>query len=175
MFDSNERWRRWRMGWAVAGLALVIAACAAPKPHGPAARLDFSVKDLAGKDVRLADFRGRPLIINFWATYCGPCKAEMPALIELGEKYKDRNLTILGISIDDSPAEIEAFRGQFGRSFPANYPLLLGRGQDEMLEAYGASVAIPVSWLVRADGTVSGKTEGPQTKQWFEAQIKAMF
>ena len=67
------------------------------------AKLDYTVKDMDGKDVRLADYKGRPLLLNFWATYCGPCKTEIPIFVEMVEKYKDQKLAILGISIDDTP------------------------------------------------------------------------
>ena len=174
-----QRTRTARRPWAglvVVSVALAMApACGRSKPAGPPARLDFSLKDAGGHDVRLADFKGRPLLINFWATYCGPCKAEMPALIDLTEQFKSRRLTVLGISVGDTGDEIQDFRKQFQRTFPASYPLLVGLGHDDLLEAYAADVFVPVTWLVRPDGTVAAKAEGPQTKEWFETQIKAMF
>jgi thiol-disulfide isomerase/thioredoxin len=164
-----------RLAAALALTALAAGACAPAKPKGPPANLTFKVKDLAGHDVALADFKGRPMVINFWATFCGPCKAEMPALIDLAEKYRSRNLVVLGISIADTPAEIQQFAAAFDRKFPSNYPLLVGATQDAFLEAYNASEQIPVTWFVRADGTVSAKSELPQTRDWFDTQIRAMF
>src|SRR5262245_59863029 len=94
-------------------LAVVAAAAIAVWPvllstksntaSGDEANLDFTLKDMNGADVRLADLRGRPIVLNFWATWCGPCKAEIPALVALAEQYKSRNLTVLGVSVDDAP------------------------------------------------------------------------
>src|SRR5262245_11444304 len=80
------------------------AATAAESPS-----LDFVLKDMDGKDVRLADFKGRPILINVWATWCAPCKLEIPWFVEFAEKYKDKNLAIIGISFDDSPEQISKF------------------------------------------------------------------
>lgn len=177
MLEGTRTARRPGIGlWlASAALATVTVFAQTPKPARTPARLDFSLRDAGGKNVRLTDFKGRPLIINFWATYCGPCKAEMPALIALTDEFKSRNLTVLGISVDDSAEEILAFQKEFPQKFPANYPLLVGRGHDDLLEIYNADVSVPVTWLIRADGTVATKAEGPQTKEWFQTQIKAMF
>ena len=100
---------------------------------------------MAGKDVRLADFKGRPMIINFWATWCPPCKAEIPGFVELVDQYKDQQFTVLGISTDDSPPDLQKFAAEY----KMNYPVLVGLGHDDLLEAYEASMAIPVSWLIR--------------------------
>ncbi len=123
-----------------------------------------------GKDVRLADYKGRPLIINFWATYCAPCKHEIPIFVDLVEKYRDQKLAILGVSIDDSADDLRPFAEQF----KMNYPVLVGLGQDRLLETYEAVFFIPVTWFVRPDGTVSLKHPGSATKEWFEEQVKAL-
>jgi cytochrome c biogenesis protein CcmG/thiol:disulfide interchange protein DsbE len=169
--------------WVKAALvALVVAAWPAytlftesrvpvSDPNAEVALLDYTLKDLNGRDVRLADFTGRPLVLNFWATYCPPCKHEIPSFVELVEKYKDQNLTILGISTDDSPEDLKKFAAEF----KINYPVLVGLGHDEMLERYDASMLIPVTWFIKKDGTVALKHAGTQTKDWFERQMKALF
>jgi len=157
------------------GALALAAACAQPKPAGPPAPLNFSISDSAGKTVRLADYKGHPLIVNFWATYCVPCKAEMPDLIALSQQYRSKKLLVLGISAGDTAEEIRAFQRESPLTFPDNYPLLVGFGHDDLLEAFGADIGVPVSWLVRADGTVADKAEGPQTKEWFDTRLKAMF
>lgn len=172
----------WVSRWIRAGLvaALIAAwptACALgpdgdePDPKAERANLNFTLKDMNGKDVRLADFKGKPLVINFWATWCAPCKAEIPAFVELVEKYREEQLTVLGISTDDAPEDLRPFAA----TYKMNYPVLVGLGHEDLMEAYGASYAIPVSWFIRADGTVSLKHMGPATKEWFEQQIKALF
>jgi peroxiredoxin len=169
--------------WVKAGLvAMVVAAwpayalltesrTPAPGPAAELARLDFTLKDMNGRDVRLADFKGRPLVINFWATWCAPCKHEIPSFIELVEKYKDQNLTILGISTDDAAEDLRKFAAEYRM----NYPVLVGLGRDEVLEAYEAEMIIPVTWFIKRDGSVAVKHSGTQSKDWFERQMKALF
>ena len=146
---------------------------AAPSPAAttPAvAKLDYVLKDMSGKDVRLADYKGRPLILNFWATYCGPCKTEIPIFVDLVEKYRDQKLAILGISIDDSPEDLRPFAAEF----KINYPVLVGLGHDELLENYDAVFLIPITWFVKADGTIHLKHPGSASREWFEEQVKAL-
>lgn len=162
-----------------AGLALVLAAgalaagCFSHKrdPNAEYARLDFALKDAAGKDVRLDQFQGRPLIINFWATYCGPCKAEIPVLNDLLVEHQARRLAIVGISYDDAPPDIVKFL----ETTPMHYPVLVGLNHDDLMDAYDASVALPTTWVIRGDGSVVAKHIGPETREWFEAQLKAAF
>ena len=169
--------------WAKAGLvAMVVAAWPtyallterrAPEidPSAEVAKLDYTLKDMNGKEVRLSDFKGRPLVVNFWATWCSPCKHEIPSFIALVDKYKDKNLTVLGISTDDSPEDLRKFAAEY----KINYPVLVGLGMDELLEAYEAEMMIPVTWFIRRDGTVALKHAGTQTRDWFERQITALF
>jgi peroxiredoxin len=169
--------------WVKAGLVAIVVAAwptyalltesrpSATDPNAEVARLDFTLKDMNGRDVRLSDFKGRPLVINFWATWCAPCKHEIPSFVELVEKYKDQNLTILGISTDDSAEDLRKFAAEF----KMNYPVLVGLGHDELIEAYEAELMIPVTWFVKRDGTVALKHAGTQTKDWFERQMLALF
>jgi thiol-disulfide isomerase/thioredoxin len=163
-------WRKWGT------LALVAASCVACDRHSAPgdppemARLDFQLKDMNGADVKLADFKGRPLLVNFWATWCGPCKHEIPMFVELVDKYREQKFTVLGISTDDSPADLRPFAAQY----KMNYPVLVGLNNDPLLEAYEAVFAIPVSWFIRPDGTVFLKHPGPATREWFETQVKAL-
>ncbi len=135
-----------------------------------AAKLDYVVKDMDGKDVRLADYKGRPLLLNFWATYCGPCKTEIPIFVEMVEKYREQKLAILGISIDDSPEDLRPFAAEF----KMNYPVLVGLGHDDLLETYDAVFLIPVTWFVRPDGTIHLKHPGSAPREWFDEQIRAL-
>jgi thiol-disulfide isomerase/thioredoxin len=156
------------------GAAAFAVGCShhrTPDPNAEYARFDFSLKDASGKDVSLASFKGRPLIINFWATYCGPCKAEIPMLNDLVQKYRGEHLTVLGVSYDDAPSDIQKFL----QTTPMNYPVLVGLNHDDMMSAYGADIALPTTWIVRGDGTVVAKYTGPQTREWFETQVKAAF
>ena len=178
-----QRW--WRTRWiqAVVVAAAIAAwpACSrnteAPDAHagGEAGtldlNLDFTLKNLEGVDVRLADYKGKPLLINFWATWCGPCKAEVPWFVECAEKYQDQGFTVVGISVDDTPEDIRAFN----LAYKVNYPMLVGRDREDVAKAFGAQMVIPVSWLIRADGTAHSKVTGIHGKDWFEQQIQELF
>ena len=133
-------------------------------------KLDFKVQDLEGREVSLAAYKGRPLLLNFWATWCGPCKEESPALMELATKYKSSNLAIVGISVDDSLKDLQAFQAKQ----KVNYPLVTSKDNYELLEAYEAQIGVPVSVFVAANGCPTGRKEGAATKDWFDQQIKAM-
>lgn len=134
------------------------------------AKLDVTLKDLDGKDVNLASFKGRPLLINFWATYCGSCKEEIPMLIQLADQYKDQGLAVLGISTDDTARQMKPFVAEYKMT----YPVLVGVGSDAFLEAYDAQVSIPRTWLIRRDGSVAAKSIGPNTRAWFEARLREL-
>ena len=171
--------RLWANRWARAAVvAVAVAAWPACSMHDDApadpnveyANFDFTLKDMHGNAVKLADYKGRPLIINFWATWCGPCKHEIPAFIELVEKYKDKKFTVLGVSVDDSAEDLVPFAKELG----INYPVLVGLGEYKMQEAYSAGLFVPTSWFIKPDGSVHLKHPGTQTKEWFEEQVKAI-
>jgi len=149
-----------------------VAGEAAPGATAkPVANLDFVLKNIEGQDVRLADLKGKPLLINFWATWCVPCKAEIPWFAEFADAYKAKGLTVVGISVDDPPEDIKAFATEF----KVNYPMLVGRDRADIAKAFDAEQVIPVSWLVRADGSVQAKVTGIHPKTWFEQQLQEMF
>jgi len=165
--------KRWMLA-AVAAAAIAAwpawLSTRTAAPVGQEANLDFTLKDMNGADVRLADFRGRPVILNFWATWCGPCKQEIPALVALAEQYKSRQLAVLGVSVDDAPEDLR----QFAAEYKMNYPVLVGLGHDKFQEIYDAAMVVPVTWFIRADGTIYRKHQGPATHEWFEEQVKGM-
>jgi thiol-disulfide isomerase/thioredoxin len=142
------------------------AACDADaKP----ANLDFTIKHLDGKDVKLSDYKGKVVLLNFWATWCGPCKAEIPGFVELQDKYKN-NLVILGYSVDDTADKARAFATEY----KMNYPVLLGLGREDVQDAYGPIWGIPASFLISKDGRVCKKHMGIAPKAVFEKEIKAL-
>jgi len=169
---------RWMRAAAAAVLVAMWPACVMQPDEEPApaegtpgvehANLDFTLKDMHGEDVNLADFEGRPILINFWATWCGPCKVEIPALVELQDKYRDQGLVVLGISVDDAPEDLRPFAEQF----KMNYPVLVGLGRDDFMDAYMAGLILPESWFIRRDGSVQLKYVGTNTHEWFEQQIQ---
>lgn len=158
--------------WTLGLVLLVgVSSCRSNRKPVEYANYNFTLKDMNGHDVRLADYKGRPLLVNFWSTTCGPCQLETPELVDLAAKYKDRGLSIVGISIDDTPADMRKFANQYKIA----YPLLVGADRDEVTQAFGLGDAIPMSVFITASGTVLGRIEGLATQSWFERQIQSLF
>lgn len=134
------------------------------------ANFDFTLKDMNGASVKLADFKGKVILVNFWATWCPPCKAELPGLIELYDRYKDQGFVILGISGDDDPETLRAFASDW----KINYPMIVGRDEASLMDAYGPIYGYPISVIVGRDGALCGRHVGPATKEEFEREIKAL-
>src|SRR6516162_10188392 len=91
---------------------------------------EFKVKDLQGNDLNLASARGKVILLNFWATWCGPCKAEIPSLVELQRQYGN-DLVVLGVSVDDPIEKLKPYATEM----KMNYPVLVGNGRDDVQEA----------------------------------------
>jgi cytochrome c biogenesis protein CcmG/thiol:disulfide interchange protein DsbE len=142
------------------------AACMA---NAKPANFNFKIKDLDGKEVELASFKGKVVLLNFWATWCGPCKAEIPGFVELQAKYRDQ-LTIIGYSVDDDATKARAF----AQEYKMNYPILLGEGREDVQDAFGPIWGIPASFLVSKDGRVCKKHLGIAPKNVFEKEITAL-
>jgi cytochrome c biogenesis protein CcmG/thiol:disulfide interchange protein DsbE len=142
------------------------AACMA---NAKPAKLDFTVKDLDGKDVTLSSYKGKVILLNFWGTWCGPCKAEIPGFVELQAKYKN-DLVVLGYSVDDKEPQARAFANEY----KINYPILLGDGREDVQDAFGPIWGIPASFLISKDGKVCKKHLGIAPKAQFEKEIKAL-
>jgi thiol-disulfide isomerase/thioredoxin len=139
------------------------------KATGKLAPLHFTLKDMNGADVKLASFKGKVILLNFWATWCGPCKAEIPSLVELQQQYGD-DLVVLGFSVDDP---VEKMR-PYAQQYKINYPLLVGNGREDVQEAFGPLFGIPVSVIIGRDGKIAKKHSGIATKAQFEREIKAL-
>ena len=136
---------------------------------GKNAPLHFTLKDMNGADVKLASFKGKVILLNFWATWCGPCKAEIPSLVELQQQYGD-DLVILGFSVDDTVEKMKPYAAQY----KINYRLLVGNGREDVQEAFGPLFGIPVSVIIGRDGKIAKKHSGIATKSQFEREIKAL-
>ena len=133
------------------------------------ASLDFTLTDMNGEQVKLAQYAGRPILLNFWATWCGPCKFEIPAFVELQDKYREEGFVVLGVSVDDPADALRAFAADY----KMNYPVLMA--DEAIQEAYGPIFAIPVSFFIKKDGTICKKHFGPATKEQFETDVRALF
>jgi len=138
---------------------------------------DFALEDLSGKKVSLASYKGKAVLINFWATWCGPCKLETPWLVELRTKYAGQGFEILGISTDDidrgdKQKLVEEKKGiaQFVEQMHMPYPVLIDG--DSLSQPYGGLDAMPTSFYVDRQGTVVAVQLGLTSKDDIEANIK---
>jgi peroxiredoxin len=130
---------------------------------------DFTLRTLEGKKLSLSDYKGKAVLINFWATWCAPCKIEMPWLIALRSQYAPQGFEILGVSEDDADTP-RAKLAKFGQEEGLNYPLLMG--DDAISRKYGGVEFLPTSYFVGRDGKIVAETAGLVSKDEVEASIK---
>lgn len=154
---------------AAAGAAGAETAAACDDDARPAP-LDFTIADMNGADVDLAELRGKVILLNFWATWCGPCKIEIPGFVELQDEYGDQGFQVLGLSVDDTPEQIRPFAEEFA----VNYPMLVGLGRDDFQEAYGPIWGLPVSFWIDREGTLCRTHLGIASKEEFERELKSL-
>jgi len=139
-------------------LALVVPACSrteSKSPSGSSAEVDsaapdFTLKDLSGRNISLSDYTGKVVLLEFWATWCPPCKASVPALVELKKKYEQKGFVVLGLSIDTDSDASEKLR-QFSASYNINYPVLLA---DETTSKTYNIISVPTGFLIGKDGKI---------------------
>ena len=166
------------VGPAVLVLSLLIHGCsnvpekvsaAQSKPSKTASKSapDFSLKDSDGRAVRLSDYRGKVVLLNFWATWCGPCKVEIPWFIEFEQKYKDRGFAVLGVAMDDEGWS--AVRPYITER-KMNYRILLG--DDTVAQQYGGVDSLPTTFLLDREGKIIGRHVGLVSKSDYENEIK---
>jgi len=135
-------------------------------PTGKAAP-DFTLQTLDGKNVTLSSLRGKGVLLNFWATWCGPCKIEMPWFVELQKEYGPQGLQIVGVAMDDSsPQDIQTFVKEMG----VNYPVLLGK--ESVGQAYGGVDVLPTTFFIGRDGKIVAREFGLQSRSLFVDNIK---
>ncbi len=128
----------------------------------------FTLVDLAGKKVSLADFKGHPVVINFWATYCGPCKLEMPWFQELANQYQSQGLVVLGLDEDEGVGKDKI--AEAAKRVGVSYPILLP--DDAAAKAYQLGDYLPETFYIGRDGKVVEQTVGAHTRDELEADVK---
>lgn len=129
---------------------------------------DFSLTDLTGKKLELSSYRGKVVLLDFWATWCVPCRSEIPQLVQLQKKYRAQGLQIIGISLDDEPKPVEAFRKQLHMNYP------VGLGDAKLAERYGGVLGLPVKFLIGRDGRIYFKQTGQADISNLEDRIKSL-
>ena len=138
------------------------------RPGGKAAP-SFTLQDLNGKTVSLSDFKGKVIVLDFWATWCPPCVMEIPHFIELYDQYKDQGFEMVGISLDHQGISVVK---SFVRKYQVNYTILMTDGRVD--KAYGGIPGIPTTFVIDAAGNIRQKYVGYRDKAVFEADIKAL-
>ena len=129
----------------------------------------FVLKDLEGKPVRLADFKGKAVLLNFWATWCPPCRHEIPDLVALQNEYKDKGLVVIGVSLDQNgPAAVKSFAARM----KINYPVVMG--DEKTVLSYGGIQSIPTTFFIDREGRITGRHDGGDDKAGFEAAVKPL-
>ena len=137
-----------------------IVACARPAPS-------FTVKTLEGKPLKSSDLRQKPVIVDFWATWCGPCRASMPHLSAMQTRYEKQGLTVIGLSVDESgPQGVKKFANQLGVKFT------LAMANDDVLDAYGPIRSIPTTFFINRKGDIVRRVVGYIDGETMEDYVK---
>ncbi len=148
-----------RYGWEPASAAVKTPADRKPAPV-------FTLRDASGKEAKLSDYKGKAVLLNFWATWCGPCKLEIPWFIEFQKKYGDRGLAILGISMDEDGWKVVT---PYVQKMGMNYPVLLGN--EEVAKLYGGVDGLPTTLLIDRAGKIAAMHTGLVSKPSYEEEI----
>ncbi len=127
---------------------------------------DFALEDLEGNSIKLSDLKGKVVFVNFWATWCPPCRREIPHFIELHEEFSDQGFEILGIAVDSREFDSVA---PFVKKAGMNYPVMLDKKGVSQL--YGGVSAIPTTFVVNRNGRIVSKIEGSRSKAEFKKLI----
>jgi thiol-disulfide isomerase/thioredoxin len=134
--------------------------------RGPAP--DFALESLSGETVHLSDFRGKVVLLNFWATWCAPCKILTPWFVDLQNQYRPEGLEIIGTALDEDATKVEI--AEFVDKLRMNYTVLIG--SQEMAEAYGGVPVMPDTFFIGRDGTIVDRLIGVKSKSELEDSIK---
>jgi thiol-disulfide isomerase/thioredoxin len=159
---------------AVIALALAGGSCGSPKSVSAAVKPEkdrrtapeFSLKDSQGRPVKLSDFKGKVVLLNFWATWCGPCKIEIPWFIDFEKRYKDRGFAVVGISMDEDGWETVK---PYLEEKKINYRVMIG--SDALADLYGGVQSLPTSFMLDQQSRIASVHVGLVSKSTYENEI----
>ncbi len=150
----------------LAGAAFLLGGIQSSAADSKKAAPDWQLSDVDGKPVKLSDFKGKVVILDFWATWCPPCRAEIPGFVILQKKYADKGFTVIGVSLDQQgPSVVKSFM----RSFGMNYPVVMGT--PKIVLDYGGITAIPTTFVIDRQGNVVTAYQGAMDQATFESVI----
>jgi len=139
------------------------------KPGGRAMAPDFTLSDSSGRSIKLSDFRGKVVLLNFWATWCIPCSAEVPMFVEFQEAYGDRGVQVVGISVDDDGWKTVK---PFIEARHVNYPVMISN--PEVSQAFGGIESVPFTLIIDKSGRVAATHRGLCRKEEYESDVRAV-
>lgn len=128
---------------------------------------DFELKTSEGKTIQLTKLKGKVVLLNFWATWCGPCRAEIPEFLEVYKQYKERGFEIVGVSLDGEGWSVV---NPFVKQYKINYPIVVGNGK--LVQEYGGFEFIPTTFLIDKQGAIVHTFTGAVTKAELERRLK---
>ena len=129
---------------------------------------DFTLPQLDGQDLRLSSYRGKVVLLDFWATWCVPCREETPHFVEMQRQYGDRGLQVIGVSMDDGPEPVR----DFYQKFHINYPVVMGTAQTGA--DFGGVLGLPIAFLIDRDGRIMVKHMGATDGAVFDKDVKSL-
>lgn len=155
----------------ITGLAAMLAGCS--KPARTAAQRkpapNFALKDADGRTVQLSDYKGKVVLLNFWATWCAPCRLEIPWFVEFERKYKDRGFAVIGVSMDEGGwDEVKPFLAEN----KVNYRMVLG--DETVAREFGGIESLPTSFIIDRNGGVVAVHVGLVSKSKYEKDLESV-
>jgi peroxiredoxin len=127
---------------------------------------DFARANFIGKQLKLSDYRGKLVLLNFWATWCPPCREEMPLFSKWQREMRAKGLQVIGVSMDDDAASVKEFLAEY----PVTYPIVMG--DVKLAETYGGVLGLPLSYLIDTQGRIVARYQGEADLAKMEAKIK---
>ena len=150
----------------LAGAAFILGGALSQAAGSKKAAPEWQLNDVDGKPVKLSDFKGKVIILDFWATWCPPCRMEIPGFVAIQKKYADKGFTVIGVSLDQQgPSVVKPFMNKLGMS----YPVVMGT--QRTARDYGGITAIPTTFVIDREGNVVRAFEGYTDQATFESVI----
>jgi cytochrome c biogenesis protein CcmG/thiol:disulfide interchange protein DsbE len=148
--------------------AMMLAVAMAGQAFATEAAEDFTRNDLSGNPVHLADYHGKVVLLNFWATWCGPCMEEIPVFARWQKQYGPAGLQVLGVSMDDDEKSVQRYL----QKTPISYPIVMG--DTALAKLYGGVLGLPMTYLIDAHGKIAGRYLGGTDLAAVEGKIKGL-